>query len=93
MWNKVRVLKGKDFNAEAVHDDKYLTTKIKFFANEIKRDFHDDGIPQEKIPSLTYVTLCIDSDYRSDKIYHPQTSFNTYKYVAAGNKILKNFDY
>ena len=48
MWNKVRVLKGKDFNAEAVHDDKYLTTKIKFFANEIKRDFHDDGIPQEQ---------------------------------------------
>ena len=48
---------------------------------------------KNKNRSLTYVTICIDSDYRSDKTYHPQTSFHKCKYVATGNKILKNFDY
>ena len=28
-----------------IHDDKYLTTKVYSFANEIKTNFHNNGLP------------------------------------------------
>ena len=37
----------KILKVEFVHDDEYIPTKIKSYENEIKTDFHDDGLPPE----------------------------------------------
>ena len=48
MWNKVKQLMIKDIDVAVVHDDKYIPPKIKSYGNEIKTDFHNDGLPPEK---------------------------------------------
>ena len=49
-----------------------MTTKTKTYKNEIKTDFHDEGLPPEETPCLTYSLVLLDSVYKSDKSYYRQ---------------------
>ena len=50
MWNRVKILIGNDFDIEAVYDGKYVATKIDVCKDEIRTDFHDEGLPTGKTP-------------------------------------------
>lgn len=43
--NRITELIGKDFIVEVILKTKYITTKIKSYNNEIKKNFLDGGLP------------------------------------------------
>ena len=43
VWEKIRDLIGKNFDAEPVYSVKYIKTKIKSYNNDIKTNFHGEG--------------------------------------------------
>ena len=54
-------LKGKGFDVEVVHNNKYKATKIKYYKEEIETDFLEDRSQPGKSQSLTYSVILIDS--------------------------------
>ena len=48
IWNRTNDLIEKDFDVETIHDDKYISTIIRSYKNEIKCDFYYDRLPPEK---------------------------------------------
>ena len=54
-------LKGKGFDVEVVHNNKYKATKIKCYIEENETYFLEDGSPLEKSQSLAYSLILIDS--------------------------------
>lgn len=75
MWNRVKELVWRDFDIYVIHDDKYLTNKIKSYGNEIKTDCHSDRLPPKKAWCLGNSIKPIDSVHRTSKLYHPQVLF------------------
>ena len=52
MYNKIKELKGKDFDVLIISKNECITTTIKFYNNEIKIDFHDKGLPAQQTTCL-----------------------------------------
>lgn len=48
IWNRTNDLIEKDFDVETIHDDKYISTIIRSYKNEIKSGFYYDRLPSEK---------------------------------------------
>ena len=59
IWNKCKELKGKNFDVEVVHRDKYLTTKTIFYGNVIKK-LSFMMFSTERTQCLTYSITLID---------------------------------
>ena len=38
IWSRTKDLIGKDFDVETIHDDKYISTKIRSYKDEIRTD-------------------------------------------------------
>ena len=70
--NEKKELIVKDFDVEVIQWNKYIATILKSFNNEIKTDFHDEGLPPEQTPCLAYSLIPSDSVHKSDKSYYPQ---------------------
>ena len=58
--NRIKDFIGKDFDVEAIHIDRYISTEINSFRDEIRIYFHDDGLPLKKIPCAIHSTMLID---------------------------------
>ena len=77
VWEKIKDLIGKKFDAEPVYGDKYLKTKIKSYNNDIRTNFHGEG-NSRKVPKESYSYKCLslislDSVIEMGKKYYPQT--------------------
>ena len=92
MWNRVKELVWRDFDIYVIHDDKYLTNKIKSYGNEIKTDCHSDRLPPKKAWCLGNSIKPIDSVHRTSKLCHPQVLFDECEYVTK-DKLIKRFEF
>ena len=59
IWDRIKWFIGKDLDVEVFHKNKYITTKIKPYKNEIKTDFHDERLHIFNIFTNTYINTCI----------------------------------
>ena len=71
----------KKFNTEAVHNKKYLKTKIKSYKGKINTTFYNNKIPKEGSQCICLLVILIDSVYRKDKNYYPQALLEECKQV------------
>ena len=62
-------------------DDRYITTKIKVYADIIVRNFHNKETLKEKSPCKGLSIIIIDSVIKSNKKCYLQTLLEEYKYV------------
>lgn len=92
MWNRVKELVWRDFDVYVIHDDKYLTNKIKSYADKIKTDCHSDRLPLKKARCLANSIKPIDSVHRTNKLYHPQVLSDECEYVIK-DKLIKRFEF
>ena len=65
--DRFKDLIGKNFNVEAIHNGKYTSTKLKSFKDEIRINYHGDGLPPEKTPCAAISIILTGSVCRSDK--------------------------
>ena len=47
IWTKIKNSIKKEFDSEPVHNEKYLTAKIKFYNGKIDTNFHNNEILNE----------------------------------------------
>ena len=50
VWNRIKDLAEKGLDIAIIHNEKYLSTKIKSYEGKMETDFHDDGLPLERTP-------------------------------------------
>ena len=72
IWNDIKDLIGKDFDVEVIPNNKNISTKMKFFEDEVRINFQDEGLLLEKTSYLIHSIILNDSIYRSDKSYCSQ---------------------
>ena len=80
VWEKIKGLIGKRFDAEPVYDDKYIKTKIKSYNNDIRTNFHGEGntrkVLSENCSCKCFSLISLDSVIQMGKKYFPQTILN-----------------
>ena len=83
IWKKSEKLMKIDFESNSVYDDddKYLKTKIKIYAGSIITNFHNKKMPKEKASCKCLSIIMIDSIFKANKKYYPQTLLEECKYI------------
>ena len=66
-------------------DVKYIKTKIKTYAGNIIRNFHNKKMLKEKAPCKCLSIIMIDSVIKANKKYYPQTLLEECKYTQDKN--------
>ena len=69
------------------HDDKYIKTKIKIYADSIVTNFHNKKMPKEKSQCKCLSVIILDSVIKANKKYYPQTFLEECKYAQEKTKI------
>ena len=89
IWEKIEKLMKINFESSPVydHDDKYIKTKIKIYADSIITNFHNKKMPKEKAPCKCLSIIMIDSVIKANKKYYPQTLLEECKYIQEKIKI------
>ena len=91
VWEKIRDLIGKEFDAEPVYGEKYINTKIKSYNNDTSTNFHDEGnsrkIPKENCSYKCLSLRSLDSVIKMGKKCFPQTLAEECKYKLTKKKI------
>ena len=71
VWEKIKDLIGKKFDAEPVYSDKSIKTKIKSYNNDIKTKFHGEGnsrkVPRENCSYNCLSLMSLDSAIQMGK--------------------------
>lgn len=57
VWNKVFI--KKDFENEPMYNNKHSKTKVKFYQNITKVDFHDNKIPSDKFLFIAHTKILV----------------------------------
>ena len=75
IWKKVEKLLKINFESKPVYgdDDKYINTKIKIYAGSMITTFHNKKMPKEKAPCKYLSIIMLDSAFKANKKYYPQT--------------------
>ena len=61
-----------DLESKSVYDDdKYIKTKIKIYAHNMIKNFHNKKMPKEKSPCECLSVIMLDSVIRANKKYYP----------------------
>ena len=83
MWEKLEKLMRIDFESKPVYGDdgKYIITKIKIYADNMIKNFHNKKMPKEKAPCKCLSIIMLDSVIKANKKYYPQTFLEECKYV------------
>ena len=83
MWEKLEKLMRIDFESKPVYGDdgKYIITKIKIYADNMIKNFHNKKMPKEKAPCKCLSIIMLDSVIKANKNYYPQTFLEECKYV------------
>ena len=94
IWEKVEKLMRIDFESKPVYgdDDKYIKTKIKIYAGNMIKNFHNTKMPKEKAPCKCLSIIMLNSVIKANKRYYPQTLLEESKYVQEKIKIEKPID-
>ena len=91
VWEKIKELIGKKFDAEPVYGDKYIKTKIKSYNNDIRTNFHGEGnsrkVPKENCSYECFSLIALDSVIKMSKNYYPQTLLEECKYKSTKKKV------
>ena len=80
--NEIIDLIGNDFDTQ-------ITTRLKSNKDEFRIDVHDEVVTSENTPQLTYLTILINSIYRSNKTYYPQVLLEGCKFKKKKEKTVK----
>ena len=86
IWNKIKKLLSVKFTANPIHDEKYLTTKVKVFNGVNRTTFTNDEIPKEKNHDVCIAAMNIDSVMKIDKKVYPQVYLEQCKYKLKKEK-------
>ena len=75
IWETIEGLMKINFESKPVYrdNDKYIKTKMKTYAGNIIRNFHNKKMPKEKAPCKFLSIIMIDSVIKANKKYYPQT--------------------
>ena len=75
IWKKVEKLLKINFESKPVYgdDDKYINTKMKIYAGSMITNFHNKKMPKEKAPCKCLSIIMLDSGFKANKKYYPQT--------------------
>ena len=91
VWEKIKDLIGKKFDAEPVYGGKYIKTKIKSYNNDIRTNFHGEGnsrkVPKESFSYKCLSLISLDSVIKMGKKYYPQTLLEECKYKLTKKKM------
>ena len=91
VWEKIRDLIGKEFDAEPVYGDKYINTKIRPHNNDIRTNFCGEGdsrkVPKENCSYKCLLLILLDSVIKMGKKYFPQTLLEKCKYKLTKKKV------
>ena len=91
VWEKIKDLIGKRFDAEPVYSDKYIKTKIKSYNNDIGTNFHGEGnsrkVPKESCTYKCFSLISLDSVIQMGKKYYPQTLLQECKYKLTNKRV------
>ena len=94
IWEKIKKLRGIDFESKATYNDKYINTKIKTYKDSITTNFFDKTgfkeVPEEKVPHKCLSIIVLDSVFYAYEKYYPQTFLEERKYVRENVKT-KNY--
>ena len=90
VWEKIRDLIGKEFDAEPVYGDKYKNTKIKPHNNDIRTNFRGEGnsrkVPKENCSYKCFSLISLDSVIKMGRKYFPQALLEECKYKLTKKK-------
>ena len=91
VWEKIKDLIGKKFDAEPVYSEKYIKTKIKSHNNDIRTNFHDEGnsrkVPKGNCSYKCLALMSLDSVIQLGKKCFPQTLLEECKYKLTNKKV------
>ena len=91
VWEKIKDLIGKKFDAEPVYSDKSIKTKIKSHNNDIRTNFHGEGnsrkVPRENCSYNCLSLMSLDSVIQMGKKYFPQTLLEECKFKLTNKKV------
>ena len=92
IWDTIEELMKINFESQPVYgdDEKYIKTKTKTYASSIIRNVHNKKRPKEKAPCKCSSIIVIDSVFKANKKYYPQTFLEDCKYTQEKIKI-KNY--
>ena len=90
---KVKSSLRKEFDSEAVYNEKYLKAKVKSYNGKINTNFHNNKIPKEGPQFIFLSVIWIDSVFRTSKSYYPQVFLKECKYVVKEKQIPKYIKY
>ena len=81
-----------DFEDKPVYgnDKKFIKTRIKIYAGNTVKNFHNKKIPKEKAPCKCLPIIMLDSVIKVNKKYYHQTFLEECKYVQ---EKIKNENY
>ena len=81
-----------DFEDKPVYgnDKKFIKTRIKIYAGNTVKNFHNKKIPKEKVPCKCLPIIMLDSVIKVNKKYYHQTFLEECKYVQ---EKIKNENY
>ena len=82
IWKKVEKLLKIEFDSEPAYGDidNYIKTKIKICAGSMITNFQSKKMPNEKAPCKCLSTTMLDSAFKAQKKYYPQTLLEECKY-------------
>ena len=76
---------------EPVYGDKYITTKIKSYKNDIRTNFHGEGnsrkVPEKSCLYKCFSLIALDSVTKLGKKYYPQTLLEECKYKSTKKEL------
>ena len=67
IWNKIKKLLCVRFHSQPIHDDKYITTKVKTFHETINTLFSNNKVPKQN-HYICIAAICVDSVLKIEKI-------------------------
>ena len=90
IWSRIKDRIWEYFDFDVIYENKYKSSKIKSFNDEIRTVFYDDGLPAEETTFKAYLIILIDSVYRSNESGYPQVISEEGEYIVK-NETTKRF--
>ena len=70
--NKIKKTLNVKFNSITVHDERYITAKVREFNGVIKANFLSNKMPKENVHYTCIACTTIDSVMKTEKKNYPQ---------------------
>ena len=92
IWEKISNLVNKKFDSDPIYNNKYINTKIRSYNNDIKTSFGNIDNENNKLPEKNKLYKCVslislDSIYKINKKYYPQTLLQECVYKLISKKL------